>query len=164
MKKTKYILPLFFLIGISIMSIGYSLLATNLTLDANSEIVGEWDVRITNMKAIQVSPGCDAGNPMFTDTTMGFYAKLVKPGDSITYEITIENKGTMDAKLETIDITPDEENGSERLHYENTTPATQLKKGETTKFTITVTYDTSSTEIPETKSKAITGTIEYVQT
>ena len=69
----------------------------------------------------------------------------------------------MDAKLEKIDITPDEENGSERLHYENTTPKAQLMKGETTKFTITVTYDTSSTEIPETKSKAITGTIEYVQ-
>ena len=95
MKKQKYILLLFFLIGISIMSIGYSLLATNLTLNANSEIVGERDVRITNMKAIQVSRGCDAGTPMFTDTT--------------------------------------------------------------------ITYDTSSTGIPETKSKAITGTIEYVQ-
>ncbi len=162
MSNTKTLIIGTLLVVTLAMCIGYSAFATQLNINGTAEVTGEWNVKIINIEAQNVSDGCDYGTPQFTDTSATFDAKLMKPGDSITYVITIQNAGTIDATLNNITCTPDE-NGSPAIIYTNTEPASSLKAGDQTTFSVNVIYDSKSTEVPSIKTKTITGTIEYVQ-
>ena len=163
MKNRKNIIIIAFLVALLVMAVGYSTFATELTFNGNAEITGEWDVRITDMKVTSVSDGCDAGTPEFTDTTINFDSKLEKPGDKITYLITIENLGTIDAVLSNIQIIPDDINGTKAITYRIINPVLELPKSSSTTMEITVEYDPTTTENPDVKTKSITGVIEYSQ-
>ena len=163
MKNRKNIIIIAFLVALLVMAVGYSTFATELTFNGNAEITGEWDVRITDMKVTSVSDGCDAGKPEFTDTTINFDSKLEKPGDKITYLITIENLGTIDAVLSNIQIIPDDINGTKAITYRIINPVLELPKSSSTTMEITVEYDPTTTENPDVKTKSITGVIEYSQ-
>ena len=126
MKKSKNIIIGALLIVILTMAVGYSALVTDIPINGSAEIIGEWNVRITNIEAKDVSEGCDAGDIQFTNTSATFNAKLKKPGDYITYLITIENAGTIDATLNSITFTP-EEDGSPAIIYEKTDPIDNLR-------------------------------------
>ena len=99
MKRNRCIIVTAILFAVLIMSVGYATFATKLTINGTAEIVGNWNIKIVGIEAIEVSEGADPGTPEYTDTTATFYAKLKKPEDKITYLITIENAGTLDAKL-----------------------------------------------------------------
>ncbi len=163
MKSKKNIIIGSILIIILLMAVAYSAFATQLNINGIAEIVGEWNVKITNVETQYVSEGCDAGEPQFTNVSATFDAKLVKPGDYITYLITIKNEGTIDATLNKITFTPDQENGSPAIIYTNTEPSQNIEAGNETTFTVTVKYDKDVTEVPSVKTKTITGIIEYVQ-
>ena len=163
MKKKRNIIVVALLSIILFMAVGYSAFATQLNLNGTAEIVGSWDVRIANIETKQISEGCDAGEPEYTNTSVNFNAILGKPGDVIVYEITIANQGTTDAKLQSVVFMSDEKNGSEAIKYSTTELAETLAAGEETKLEVTVTYVPGTTEIPQIKTKTITGFIEYVQ-
>ena len=148
---------------IALMTVGYSAFATQLKINGTAEIVGEWDVKITNIVAQEVSEGCEAGEPEYTNTTATFNAKLQKPGDIVSYVITIKNEGTIDAKLDSATFTTDEENGSPAIIYTTTDPSDTLNAGSETTFTVTAKYDEKTESTPEIKTKQISGVIEYVQ-
>ena len=162
MYKNKIIIFIAFLTIIILMSVGYSTFATDFTINGVTEITGEWDVRITNIKAIQVPDGCDAGSPTFTKDSINFSAKLNKPGDEIIYEVTIENLGTIDAELQTIIFT-EEIDGIEEINYTTSELKKDLNVGDSTTFNIIVTYVKNSKSIPDVKTKTLTGIIQYVQ-
>lgn len=162
MKERRNIIIILILVILLLMSVAYSAFATQLTLNSSSQIIGEWDVRITNIEIKYVSENCDPGVPQFTNTSMKFNAKLVKPGDYISYEVTVKNEGTIDAILNNI-IFYEEYEGSTALNYITTEVSPILKKGEEIKFSVIVEYLKETTEIPSIKQKGITGIIEYVQ-
>ncbi len=162
MRRNKIIILIVFLATLLLMAIGYSLFATDFTIEGNAEITGEWDVRITNIKATQVPEGCSAGTPTFTENYISFSAKLNKPGDEIIYEVTIENLGTIDAKLQTILFT-EEIGGIEEINYTTSELKQELNAGESTTFNIMVTYVKNTESIPSVKTKTLTGLIQYVQ-
>ena len=163
MINNKRIILCVLLIALFTMAVGYSAFASKLTLNGTAEIIGEWDVKIIGIEAQNVSESADAGTPEFTDTTINFYAKLAKPGDSIDYVITIKNAGNLDAKLDEILFISDEVNGSPAIIYSTTNLSDTLSAGETTSLTVKVKYDPNCTETPSVKTKTITGTIKYVQ-
>ena len=163
MKNSRNIIIIAILIVIVAMAVAYSAFATQLNINGQSEIIGEWNIKITGITAENVSTGCDAGKPEYTNTSATFSAKLLKPGDTITYVITIQNSGTINATLDKITFTPDDKEGSPAISYETTSPATSLGAGEQTTFTVKVTYNAETTEVPSVKTKTITGIIEYVQ-
>ncbi len=162
MKSTKNIIIIALLIVILAMAVGYSAFATQLTVDGTAEIIGVWNVKITNIEAKEISKGCSAGEPQFTNTSITFYSKLAKPGDSITYEVTIENSGTIDATLGDI-LFQEQTDGSPAINYVTTEVATDLKAGEQTTFDIKVEYIKDTSEVPEVKIRKMTGIVEYVQ-
>ncbi len=163
MINNKNIIIVALVIVILAMVVGYSTFATQLTINGTTEITGIWDVRITGVEAQNVSTDCNAGEPEFTTTTVSFNAELAKPGDSVEYVITIKNEGNLDAHLDDIVFLADEANGSPAIKYYTTNLAADLLAGETTTLTVTVKYDESFTEVPEVKTKTITGIINYVQ-
>lgn len=162
MKNTKKIIFITLLLVILLMTVGYARFETQLNINGTAEIIGEWNVKITNIEAIEISEGCDSGSPQFTNTTVTFDAKLVKPGDSITYLVTIKNLGTIDAVLSNI-VFKELEGGSPAILYETTEIKPTLDAGETTTFNIKIEYDKNVTENPEITTKSITGIIEYSQ-
>lgn len=162
MKNTKNIIIGILLLVILVMAVAYAGFATQLSVNGTAEIVGEWNVKISNVEATFVSDDCDAGKPEFTSTTATFYAKLLKPGDHITYQITIENAGTIDAILDNSDF-KSEEGGSPAIDYKVSDLVQSLPAGEQGTFTIDVIYKEDTTEVPDIKTKTITGILEYVQ-
>ncbi len=144
------------------MAVAYSAFATQLNLNGTAEIVGEWNVRIKSIQVQNISEGCDAGEPQYTNTSATFNAKLVKPGDSITYLITIENAGNIDATLNNI-VFKEQEDGSEAIKFTTTEVSHILEAGNQTTLNVKIEYDSKTTEIPSIKTKTITGIIEYVQ-
>lgn len=162
MKNCKNIIILALLIVILLMAVAYSAFATQLNVNGTAQIISEWNVKITGAYASFVSEGCEAGTPQFTNSTVTFDAKLVKPGDSITYTITIANTGTFDATLNNATFTPDE-NGSTAIIYDVETLPETLKAGDTVALLVKVTFDESTTQMPESTERKLTGVIEYVQ-
>ena len=162
MKNSRNIIIGTVLFVIIIMAVGYSAFATQSIINGTAEIIGKWDVKIKSVDINYVSEGCDAGVPEFTDTSVKFSTKLVKPGDYVTYAITIENAGTIDAKLNTNSFT-EEENGSEAIVYKVSDPIDVLEAGKIVVVLVHVGYDENAVEVPEKTTKSITGIIEYVQ-
>ena len=163
MKNYRNIIIITIIIIIIAMAVAYSAFATQLNINGQSKIVGEWNIKITGISAENVSPGCDAGTPKYSNTKAIFDAKLQKPGDTITYVITIKNAGTIDAVLSSADFIPDNENGSPAISYEITNPAQSLKAGTETTCKVQIIYNKETTEVPSIKTKKIVGVIEYVQ-
>lgn len=161
MKNIKnFIIPL--LMIVIAMAIGYSTFVTQIKPKGTAEIVGEWDVKIINIEAQSISEGCSAGNPQYTDTNATFDAQLVKPGDTITYVITIQNAGTIDAVLDNI-IFKEQDDGSPEINFETGYINPLLESGNQTKFELKIIYNPKATEVPSIKTKTIKGIIEYVQ-
>ncbi len=161
--KKRNLFPLFlFAFIILFMATGYSFFSTSLSFQGTAEITGEWDILITDIEAISICEGCDAGIPSYTDTTMNFSAKLNKPGDSITYEITVQNNGNLDAVLNNT-IFKEGKDSSEAISYETSPLAYELKAHENTTFTVQVKYNEDTIENPKEKTSTISGFIEYIQ-
>ncbi len=162
MKKKRNWFILVLLIALLIMSVGYSLFSTNLNLNGTAEIVGEWNVKITNIEVSSIKGNCNPGNPTYTNTSATFNLKLYQPGDEVIYLITIENQGTIDAKLANVVFKTDEK-GSDSILYETSELSKELKAGSKTSFTVKVSYSSDTEENQEVKTNSITGIIEYVQ-
>lgn len=87
-----------------LMGIGYASFSSQLSIKGSSTIASKFDVRITNIES-ELHGAENKEEPTY-DNTNGMYAnfktKLNKPGDYAIYKITIENQGTIDARIEKI--------------------------------------------------------------
>ena len=97
-----------------------------------------------------------------TDTTATFGTTLQSPGDSITYDITIENLGTIDAVLKTITKT-DTSNSAILFETSGVFEGDELKSHETAKMQVTVTYNPSVTSQPSDLSSDLKVELGYEQ-
>ena len=87
-----------------IMTVGYAAFASNLKISGTSNISSNFLVKITNIEVFNKVGGTADKTSVttHTDTTATFGTTLQSPGDSITYDITIEDQGNIDAVLKTI--------------------------------------------------------------
>ena len=145
------------------LSIAYAAFATQLQINGNAKISSdEWNVEITNITATPTG-NADGGEPTYTKTTATFEAKLVTPGDTVTYDITITNKGSKTAYFDKQEWV--NELGSDApITY--TTPedsvfSTPLAQNQTVTFQVIATYNADADGTTSSTSKTITGTIDY---
>ena len=90
-----------------IMGVGYAAFSSQLKITGTSNIDSTWSVKITSITPTDII-GEAKDKPEitdYTDTTATFGTSLKLPNDSITYNIVIENQGSLDAKLDTISKT-----------------------------------------------------------
>ena len=89
------------------ITVGYAIFETQLEIKGKGRITSNWDIRITNVTA-----GTPTGNaentvaPTWTDLTANMEANLYSKGDAMDYDVTISNRGTLDAKLDDVIGTP----------------------------------------------------------
>ena len=98
-KKRKVII--FSLIGVLLcMAVGYAAFNTELKISGTSKVTSNWDIEITNVtNGTPVGSAENTVAPTWDALTASMEADLYEKGDAMEYDVTIENKGTIDAKL-----------------------------------------------------------------
>ena len=98
---------IFSLIGILLcMAIGYAAFSETLNISGKSTITSSFDVKIKDIYSTNVvGQAKDLETPNHDDTTANFKAGLFAPGDSITYDVTIRNNGTLSAVIKLLNYT-----------------------------------------------------------
>ena len=147
-----------------LMGIGYAILSQTLNIGGIANMRGVWDVKITKMELIEKNKTGRAENVSntFTDTTASFEANLYIPGDSIEYEVTVENQGNIDALLKS--ITPTTTNRSEGIKFSHSEiDNTVLTAGKKITFTMKVEFLEEATSIPKVENVKYNLELVYVQ-
>ena len=162
MKKNNIIIS--FLIAIvCIMAIGYAAFSSKLNILGISTIDSDWNVKIINVTVKNVFGNADkAIEPVYSSTSATFKTNLEKPGDSMTYEVTIANEGDIDAKVESIETTKSN-NPAIVFSTEGIEENDLLESGSTQTYEVTIAYSDSVVTQPEVLSGTLTVKLNYVQ-
>ena len=147
-----------------IMGVGYAAFQSQLKISGTSNIASNFLVKITGIEVSSKSGGA-ADKPEITtynDTSATFGTTLQSPGDSITYDITIENQGTIDAVLKTISKT-DASNSAILFETSGVNEGDPLNVGETATMQVKVTYNTAVTSQPEDLDSTLKVDLTYEQ-
>jgi len=100
--KDKGILTIMLCTVVVIMAVAYAAFSTTLTINGTASISSTWEVGFE-----QESSSCSDGSVVSVTGTLATLAvELESPGDSVTCTLTVKNTGTLDAKLESIVVTP----------------------------------------------------------
>lgn len=150
-----------------VMAVGYAAFAQQLTINGSATISSNWDVHIETITAgTPVGDAASTKAEVGTDKTSATFATTLKqPTDSLTYTVTVKNGGDLDAKLST--LTFSETSTTDPIVYSYTGIAENdvLNAGESTTFTVTVTYNSNVQTQPTTEqlNKDVTMVLNYVQ-
>ena len=146
-----------------VMAAGYAAFRTQLTINGTSNITSEFKVLITDIQSRNVVGRAEnAEEPSHTETTATFKTNLYLPGDSITYDVTVENQGSIDAVLKTIQKS-DSNNNAIIFETSGIQEGEVLKASESTKFSVTVSYNASTTSQPSNITSDLEVTLNYEQ-
>ena len=146
-----------------LMAVGYAAFSSILNIKGTSSISSNWKVLITNVVSKNiVGSASNKEEPSWEDLTATFKTNLVSPGDSIEYDITIENRGNLNAKLDKITLT-DSNNEAIKFTSSGLEEGTELNVGENATLTVKVEYDNNITSQPENTEGTFTVTLDYSQ-
>ena len=146
-----------------VMTVGYAAFSTQLKITGNASITSNWDVQITGISnGTPTGSAENAINPTYDILTANMEVNLYSPGDSMTYEITIQNKGTIDATLSKITKT-DTNNPAILFETSGVEEGDNLLAGETTKMTVKITYNPATTGQPDNLTSELNVTLTYEQ-
>ena len=149
---------------IMVMAVGYALLSQQLSITGSAAITSNWQVEITNITQKEKSAGATTNSTSYTATTANFNVGLTSPGDYATYEVTVTNKGTLDAVLSAKPTVTTGNNEAITYELEGIKRGDKvLKNNGTDTFTIKVTYNSSTTTQPSTLTSNIELTLNYEQ-
>lgn len=162
MRKSSVIMVL--LAVVLIMAIGYTAFAQQLTINGSAEINSTWDVHIEDIAVNNTTLDAENVSTSVGDNHLSatFNANLTTPGSSVTYDVTVKNGGTLDAKLDSIVFT-DSNNDAIVYSYSGISKDDVIDAGGTQTFTITVTFNDSYTTMPESTTSSVTMNLTYVQ-
>ncbi len=147
-----------------IMGVGYAAFQSQLKISGTSNIASNFNVKITSITPNSIIGTAENKTEVTTynDTSATFGVSLKSPGDSITYDITIVNQGTIDAVLKTITKT-DASNSAILFETSGVNEGDELKVGETATMKVKVTYNPSVTSQPNILDSTLKLTLDYAQ-
>jgi len=162
-KKKRVIVIVSLCVLLLIMSAGYAAFSSVLNIKGTSSITSNWDIKITNVKIKNTNGSAEnTKDPIWNNLTATVEADLYEPGDYVEYEITIENKGNLNAKLSKISMS--EVNDSPiKFTTSGVTEGDNLNTNSVATLTVKVEYDSSAGKVTEETTSEITITLEYVQ-
>lgn len=173
--KTKNTLIGGLLAIVFVMAVGYAAFAQQLKITGDTTITSSWDVQMTSIvKSSSTGTGGDVpyvagttenGTRLVDGATAQFCADLQSPGDSVTYTVTIENKGNLNAKVNTIKFEKGANTDVVDFTYSGIAKNTAIAAGATATFTVTVTYNSEITSQPADNklSNTLTMNVNFVQ-
>ena len=162
--KKKSIMIIILSFVLILMGVGYAALSQKLTIKGTAKMQGTWDIKITSMELVEekrIGMAKDISHS-YTNTTAIFESKLYAPGDSIEYEVTVENQGNIDAVLK--DIIQTKTNKDKNLKFSNSLIGTEvLTSGSKMSFTMKVEIPEEAETLPEVKESKYEIQLIYIQ-
>jgi hypothetical protein len=162
--KDKGILIAMLCTAIVIMAAAYAAFSTTLTINGTASISSTWEVGFD-----QEASSCSDGSLVSVNGTLATLGvELESPGDSVTCTLTVKNTGTLDARLESISVTP---SGTAPITF-TTSPAVGsdlstrpvlVKSNGTETITVTATYNADVESQPENIQNTVVVKANYVQ-
>ncbi len=167
-RDKKNIMIVALLIAVVFMSVGYALLSTKLDVQGTSTIVDPvWDVGIISISENSTEGYANSLNStVINKFSAKFNVELQMPNDKVTYTINVKNEGTIDAKLNSISIMPENYNeGFIKYEIEGIKAGEVLSVGESKTFTLSVMYNSDATGQPQEEdlTKEISLILDYIQ-
>ena len=147
------------------LAVGYAVLSSQLSISGTGGIASDFNILFTDIQEGNMN-GATTVNKQITDsTTATFTIDLKSPGSNGEYLITVENRGNIDAYVESINGI-NEANSTEptdiKFSIEDIKVNDKLKAKESKVFKVKVSWNSSSTSIPNT-NKNLTLTINFAQ-
>ncbi len=101
----------------------------------------------------------------FNENVASFSAKLYLPSDKVTFEVSVKNRGSLDAVLSEIVMEQSTNNPVIIFAYQGISEGDVLEVGEETTFEVSVTYNSAVTSQPseDNLSNSMTITLNYEQ-
>ena len=171
--KTKNALIGGLLAIVFVMAVGYAAFAQQLTINGTASVTSAWQVELTDIEATSTNAtgtdvpsadsGADGGTALINSSTAQFKADLKSPGDSVTYTVTVENKGNINAQVKSIEFTEGDDGAPISYTYTGINQGDPLNASDSTTFTVTVTYDDTVESQPETLNNTLTMHVNYEQ-
>ena len=147
-----------------LMVVGYAAFQSVLNITGTSKVSSNWNILITDITTKNiVGEASNAEEPTGKGTlTATFSTNLVSPGDSLEYDITVTNSGSLNAVLEKITVS-DTNNPAIKFTTSGIKEGDALNAGGTATLTVKVEYDNNVTSQPENTKSELTVTLDYVQ-
>ena len=145
-----------------IMTVGYSAFSSKLDIKGSSMVTSKWDIEITDLQLKQELGEAENVSYNFDALTANMEANFYKPGDEITYEVTVSNLGTIDAVLDSIKINMASQDVIE-FKVDGITSGEELDHGTSTKFDVIMKYNENITTQPEETSIEFSMDLNYLQ-
>ncbi|MCI9110869.1 MAG: hypothetical protein HFH47_03530 [Bacilli bacterium] len=162
-KKKRTIVIVSLCVLLLIMTAGYAAFNSTLNIKGTSSISSNWDIKITNVTESNKSGSAETvGTPTWDGLTATVEADLYKPGDYVEYEITIENKGNINAKLDKIDLS-DVSDSPIKFTTTGITKGEKLNASSLATLTVKIEYDETAGSVANETSSELTITLQYVQ-
>lgn len=157
-------LILILLAVVVVMAIGYAAFTQALNIEGSAHITSKWDVHIEEIAvANEINRGKNISATVSEDKlSADMQTELIMPGSSVTYNITVKNSGTLDAKLSVLNFN-DSNNEAIIFSHSGIAINDEIKSNQTQTFSVTVTFDPNYTHYPEVNTSTLTMTLSYVQ-
>mgnify|MGYP005770909705 CR=1 FL=1 len=147
------------------LAVGYAVLSQTLTINGTGGIASDFNILFTDIGEGTMNGATNVNKQITDSATATFTIDLSKPGASGEYLITVENRGTLDAYVESINGL-DEANQTEptdiTFSIEDVKVNDKLPASESKIFKVKVDWSSTSTSIPST-NKDLTLSINFAQ-
>ena len=162
MRRNRTMLWTLLAITIFCMTMGYAALSQRLDINGTASIDSRWQVEIINLQEGERTGQVATRSKSYSATTANFDVDLTNPGDKISYIITIKNKGTLDAQLDSILITRTD-NPAIIFDISNIAEGEVLAAGAEKQVYASVEYSNMVTKQPDATNGAYGVTLNYIQ-
>ena len=163
--RRKNIILVILMVMVVGMTIGYSALSSYLKINGTSNITSDFKVVFTDIQEGTMNGATTVKKEITAPTTATFQVNLEKPGSSAEYNVTVQNKGKLDAYLESIEgIDEANEKAPTDITFKisGITRYSKLQVNQSITFKVIVTFDESATSLPE-ESKQLTLKLNFSQ-
>ena len=147
------------------LAVGYAVLSQTLNIQGTGGIASDFNILFTDIQEGTMNGATTVNKQITNSTTATFTIDLKSPGSNGEYLITVENRGKIDAYVESISGI-DEANQTEPIDItfsiEDIAVNDKLPAKESKVIKVKVDWSSSSTSIPST-NKNLTLTINFVQ-
>ena len=145
-----------------LMAVGYAAFSSVLNIQGTGAISSSWNIRITNVEVSNiVGDASDGVGTTYEDLTATINSNLVSPGDSITYDVTVRNDGSLDAVLTNINLS-ESTNPAISFSTSNLEAGDELGAGAEAILKVIITYNDVTSQ-PENTSASLNVTLDYAQ-